>query len=172
MFHVLRIAAIGVFIATCGLGFVFGAEIPLEDVEIHLNRGGCYGTCPIYSVSIHGDGTVVFEGKRYVSHLGPAEGQVTTDEVVELVNKFLAAHFFSALPEYRNKEVVQIGRNGGLQVLSTSITDMERVTLSFKLGDREHSVFLYCFYPLDLKYLALSVDELANTRQWIEGEEE
>ena len=37
---------------------------------VRLERSECYGTCPSYSVEIHGDGSVEYEGKEdlYRSH--------------------------------------------------------------------------------------------------------
>jgi hypothetical protein len=33
-----------------------------SEVLITIERGACYGTCPIYSAQISGDGTVVYNG--------------------------------------------------------------------------------------------------------------
>ena len=33
--------------------------------SITLERGACFGTCPIYQVSVASDGTVRFEGFNY-----------------------------------------------------------------------------------------------------------
>ncbi|MEJ7746674.1 MAG: DUF6438 domain-containing protein [Luteimonas sp.] len=38
------------------------AEINLSDYTISLERTSCYGPCPIYQVTIHGDGRVTFDG--------------------------------------------------------------------------------------------------------------
>ncbi len=34
--------------------------VNLTDVEIKLEKTNCFGPCPVYSVIIHGDGTVVY----------------------------------------------------------------------------------------------------------------
>ena len=38
----------------------------LKGVKIQLSRSVCYGTCPAYSVTIRGDGSVHFSGQKYV----------------------------------------------------------------------------------------------------------
>jgi hypothetical protein len=44
--------------------------------EIRLRRTPCYGTCPVYSVTIHGDGRFEYHGERYVGRLGSHTGRV------------------------------------------------------------------------------------------------
>ena len=38
-------------------------------LRITLSRSGCYGRCPVYKVEIHGDGTVLYDGKVNVASL-------------------------------------------------------------------------------------------------------
>jgi hypothetical protein len=45
--------------------------------EITLERKGCFhGTCPIYEVSFHKDGTATYVGRKYVVRLGQYKGKV------------------------------------------------------------------------------------------------
>lgn len=39
------------------------SDADLKTLTIQLERTGCYGTCPAYSVTIHGDGRVEYNGK-------------------------------------------------------------------------------------------------------------
>ena len=39
-------------------------------VLFELIKGGCYGTCPIYSISIDEDRQIKYEGKRFVDAIG------------------------------------------------------------------------------------------------------
>ena len=43
------------------------APAPLSTDEVQLTRTECYGTCPVYTVTIRGDGSVVFEGQASVA---------------------------------------------------------------------------------------------------------
>ncbi|MFK7747750.1 MAG: DUF6438 domain-containing protein [Kordia sp.] len=38
--------------------------------QIVLSRSGCYGTCPIMNISIHKDGSVLFDGEKYTDVIG------------------------------------------------------------------------------------------------------
>ena len=39
-------------------------------VLFELIKGGCYGTCPIYNISIYENRQIKFEGKRFVDAIG------------------------------------------------------------------------------------------------------
>ena len=41
-----------------------------NSVKITLSRTACYGTCPVYSIELHGDGTVLYSGKSNVAFIG------------------------------------------------------------------------------------------------------
>ena len=53
------------------------AQTPPNDTKIMLERWGCFGTCPVYKLSISGDGSVVYQGKAYVSSRGVHKGRVS-----------------------------------------------------------------------------------------------
>ena len=38
--------------------------------QIKIEHQGCYGTCPIYTVTLSSDGTATYQGKQYTSRLG------------------------------------------------------------------------------------------------------
>lgn len=45
------------------------------DVEISLQQSACFGRCPEYAVTVHGDGSVEFSGNRFVAAPGPQQGR-------------------------------------------------------------------------------------------------
>lgn len=52
-------------------------ERPVPDIgRVGLERTGCYGQCPIYTVVILADGTFTYTGERYVERLGEQRGTV------------------------------------------------------------------------------------------------
>jgi hypothetical protein len=57
----------------------------LQDVSFRMERGFCHGECPIYSVEVLGNGTVFYNGERYVRIEGPQTGFITPDQVLELL---------------------------------------------------------------------------------------
>ena len=63
------------------------------DFSIKLSRSGCYGTCPSYSVVIHGDGKIEFHGGRYVSIPGDHQARIAPEAAARLLGRFRAAGF-------------------------------------------------------------------------------
>ena len=48
--------------------------------SITLERTACFGTCPMYKVTIASDGAVTFQGQRFTKTIGTAKGKITADE--------------------------------------------------------------------------------------------
>ncbi len=49
--------------------------------ELTLKREACFGTCPVYSVHVNGNGAVDWSGERWVQQVGPLKSTVTPDSV-------------------------------------------------------------------------------------------
>ena len=47
-----------------------------ENPLFEMHRGGCYGTCPIYSLSLYHNGKVKYEGIRFTDSIGIYEWKV------------------------------------------------------------------------------------------------
>ena len=43
---------------------------------ITLQRTACFGACPVYTVSIYADGTVAYNGERFVEVEGTQTGSI------------------------------------------------------------------------------------------------
>ena len=72
----------------------------ISDVKITLERTACFGTCPIYSLVISGDGNVTYEGKRFVKTLGVQTYQIPVSDVEELVALVYQKNYFSLKDRY------------------------------------------------------------------------
>ena len=64
-----------------GLAVSGQAQTPANDTKITLERWGCFGTCPAYTLSISGEGSVVYQGKAYVTSRGVHKGRVSQSNV-------------------------------------------------------------------------------------------
>ncbi len=135
---------------------------------IRLSRGYCYGSCPIYTLSVWGNGRVRFRGEGFVESMGVHTGKVDEACVVELFHRFMEADFFS-LPEN----------------LYSHMVDGPSTDLVFRHGNRRHTVGSAGVPPRELSAaewekfgnagvtledLADSVDRLIETERWIGGD--
>jgi hypothetical protein len=67
---------------------------------VTMERGPCYGTCPVYRVSLGGDGVVTFVGTRFVSRVGADTSRVAPDQVGRLVDSLEASGYFALADQY------------------------------------------------------------------------
>lgn len=122
----------------------------LEDVTISLERTPCFGFCPDYTVTVFGNGTVVYEGRNFVSVEGEQRGQIPQDDVQELVDEFYEARFFNLRDRYEQ-----------------SVTDLPSQTTTITIDGQTKSVYRYGFEPERLAQLEDKIDEIAQTEKWV-----
>jgi len=128
---------------------------PDSKVAITLDRSGCMGTCPSYSVSVRTDG-IVFDGSGYVVASGKHTDRADSDAVRKLAKKFVAADFYSMDESY----VAGVTDNP-TYVLTISI-DGESKKVSDYVGQ-------WVGMPAIISDLEEEVDTFARTDRWIEG---
>ena len=64
-------------------------------IEITMARTGCFGSCPSYQLSIHGDGRVDYEGHEFVWQCGKTGSSLRQLEVEQILEALDEARFFS-----------------------------------------------------------------------------
>jgi Domain of unknown function (DUF6438) len=76
------------------------SDMDVKTLTVQLERTPCYGNCPAYTVTIHGDGLVEYNGKTHVKETGLREGRVEPDQIKSLLNEFATAKFFTLSEDY------------------------------------------------------------------------
>jgi hypothetical protein len=146
--------AVGIAFVILFAFFVGNNVIPLQrDYDtaiITLERTICYGACPDYSLTIYGNGTVVYEGHRYVAVTGRQISSIPQEEVKELVDYFHTVGYFSMADEY-----------------PCWCADVPVITTSIKLGNVYKKVTDYYYGPAQLKELQDRIDEAAKSDRWV-----
>jgi len=125
-------------------------------LRITLSRSVCYGTCPVYSVQISGDGTVVYHGQDCVAQRGEQSARIPPATVRALVGAFRQTRFFSLRERY-----------------AASITDNPTYTTSIAFDGRKKTVSDYAGaavgMPEAVSVLEDAIDKAAGTERWIYG---
>jgi hypothetical protein len=67
----------------------------LNSAVIVLSRGTCLGTCPAYTISIHGDGAIEYMGERFVKVSGKQTASIASNDVMKILQRLDQAHFFA-----------------------------------------------------------------------------
>ena len=129
---------------------------------ITLERGPCFGTCPIYKVALASDGKVTFEGNNFVKTKGIATGQIKPEDFKRLVSELEKIKFSSLDDKYEP----------GSPGCGPAVTDMPYVRTSIRLNGNAKTVSHYhgCGNSEVLRGLSAlenKIDEVAGTEKWI-----
>lgn len=126
-----------------------------SEILITIERGACFGSCPIYSAQIYADGTVIYKGKDFVKVTGERKYRISTDKLRELVKAFEQINYFSLKDRYETDE------NG------RSITDQPTTTTSICLRGQRKQVVDYYYAPKELVDLENEIERIAGLNEFI-----
>ena len=70
------------------------------DFLVTFERGPCFGTCPVYILTVSADGTASFNGVSFVQAEGTHSASLSPEEVTELHRAVLDADFFDLEDRY------------------------------------------------------------------------
>lgn len=71
---------------------------------ISLERTPCFGSCPVYTISVSSSGLVSYEGKANVRRLGKATGQLPIQKIEALLVELERAGYFTFANRYALSE--------------------------------------------------------------------
>jgi hypothetical protein len=129
-----------------------------SDLVVSLERTACFGTCPVYQLTIYGDGRVVYDGKAFVAVQGQRTAQISPEQVQQLVKAIEAARFFSLSEKY-----------------TVDATDLPGAWTSVTLNGQSKRIWRYGSTgnpeldnaPPALTQLEQAIDAIANSQQWV-----
>jgi len=140
-------------------------EVPTPEADsstttmVTLERGSCFGTCPVYRVSLDGEGRVDFVGTRFVSREGADTSRVAPDQVGRLVDSLDGAGYFALADQYV-PDSPACGRYA---------TDAPTVTTSVRWNGRSKTVrhdHGCAGAPAALAGMERLIDSVAGTGRW------
>ena len=141
--------------------FIFkNAKENINTVEITLHRSACFGTCPVYTTHIYGDGTVicVLEGYKKESR---KETKIDEEQLRELLSYFASVNYFSLNDNYEG------------DFCPLKWTDSPSVITSIKIGSKAKTISDYLGHtctPEKLRKLERKIDQITGLNQWIKDE--
>ncbi|MFC2068385.1 DUF6438 domain-containing protein [Chloroflexota bacterium] len=126
----------------------------IKDVVITLERTACFGTCPVYKLTIYGDGRVIYEGMRFVKVEGTATTSISEDKIKQLIAEFQKIDYFSLKDSYEERNATD------MPSAFTSLT----VDGKTKATRHYHGDFNA---PKKLTELENKIDQIVFSDQWI-----
>jgi membrane dipeptidase len=125
----------------------------VEPIEITLQRTPCFGTCPEYTVTLSGDGTVAYSGRQFVRTPGNHTWKIDPGAVRALAREMEAAGFFEMNDEYVSR-----------------VTDNPTTYTSLKIGNRAKKIKDYVAGPPKLKDIEAKIDTVSGVLKYVTPE--
>lgn len=136
------------------------ATAAAESIAVTLERTPCFGTCPVYRVTIMRSGEVRFHGKQHVAHTGLATVTIPTPRVDSLLLELEAGGYFGFADAY-----VMDSPACGMYA-----TDSPTVITSVRVRDGETKTIRHdrgcSAAPRELSRLEQRIDDVAGTAKW------
>jgi uncharacterized protein DUF6438 len=126
-------------------------EITFSDLVIALERTACRGTCPIYKLTVEGNGTVIYEGQDFVQVKGKQTASLSQAQIQDLVSVFEQAEFFT-LTDYTHEDTTD-----SPSVITSITLNGKTKTVNHYYGDKSA--------PQELFDLESKIDEITNSKQ-------
>jgi hypothetical protein len=126
-----------------------------SSLRISFERTQCFGDCPIYKVTVAGDGTVSWHGEAFVKTKGSAVAQIAPEKVRGLFEAFRKAEFFWLFDRYIATGIADVPYH-----ITTIAFDGHTKTVTEYAGEEMGM-------PEVVHELEWAIDEAANTAQWI-----
>lgn len=134
----------------------------LKAVVIRLERTRCYGTCPAYALTIHGDGRVEYVDKKVNNKppvaKSPQKGTIDHVALKTLIAEFARAKFLS-LPDY-------LLENCACRRCTDLPSAITEITVRGETHRVKHDYGCGCA-PKELFQLESAVDKAVNVKQWV-----
>lgn len=133
--------------------FPTDGSIP-EDLIIRINRTPCFGTCPVYRMTVKADGNVKFFGRDHTEIKGETEGEISKEKIKELIEEFKKANFFALQDKYTTEDCA---------------TDNPSVNTTLFINGQVKKIEHHagCKAPPELSVLENKIDEIVGTQKWI-----
>ena len=135
-------------------------DTPAVRPAISLERTPCFGSCPVYTISVSPSGQVTFEGRAHVLHLGTATGQIPQRWVDALLVELERAGYFGFANRYTLSE----------PACGQYVTDQPAVISTATVGGRtkriEHDYGCGAA-PGALAVLEKRIDEVLGSDRWV-----
>ncbi|HEU5041658.1 MAG TPA: DUF6438 domain-containing protein [Gemmatimonadales bacterium] len=131
-----------------------------DSVVVALERGPCFGACPVYSLTITAGGQVRFVGTRYTAQAGEATATIPAERVDSLLTELGEGGYFEFAEVYEP----------GAPACGRSATDSPSATTRVVLDGRTKEIRHYygCSdAPRSLVALERRIDEVAGSARWV-----
>ena len=141
-------------------------QFKTEDLHISLSRGPCLGTCPVFEVSLDGNGKVHYTGKSFVKETGIRTHTIDPDQAFKLLKYAVKIGFFDFKANYDT--ALTLKKTDGLITGSRyRSTDHPETRITITVGRKSKTVTEGLGAPLALLAFQKRIERIAGISDWI-----
>lgn len=136
-----------------------GGDPAAHELLASIERTACFGTCPMYRLTVYRDGTLEYEGEQFVKLTGKHTDTISPEQVAELDRLFAANGYFDLKDAYDD----------------ASVTDMPSCHTAYAQGGRTKTIRHYLGdmgAPEALGRIEDGFDAIVHVENWIGTREE
>lgn len=126
-----------------------GTKSAQDSVWFQLRRTPCFGTCPVYAITVLEDGRATYSGGRFAPRQGEYTGKVGAETMEKLWSLAEEAGFFGLQDKYDGP-----------------VTDLPSTIMRFHGKGKDKQVVGRVGTPTSFKVLAEAAEELLAPVEW------
>lgn len=152
MYNLLKISFLLIISFCYSCATVEKGKSEWENSTIEFSRGSCFGMCPVYMLTVHGNGTVYYKGYSHTKE-GLDSIKISKESVDFLFTTLLNNGFFQLESKY----------------LNTSIPDLPSVNISLQHQQRTKTVQHTAGISTAPKWVSdfdYAIDSIVNVDRW------
>lgn len=107
VFIVLRFSILALLLSSCSLmNNSIGNDY--EHYQFIMSKTSCRGNCPIYSITLYGNGEISYEGFQNVNTIGRQQGSLQTDSVIAILQELNRMQYYDLKYEYSQQQITDM----------------------------------------------------------------
>lgn len=119
-----------------------------------IYKSACFGKCPVYSMKIYNDGSVIYVGKKNVNKIGTYKNKLEKEKLLLFIDKANEIKYMELEDSYDNK----------------NITDLPSTKTSIVIDKKRKSIERRFGYPKEILAFEQLFENLLTDDNWVKTE--
>jgi hypothetical protein len=137
----------------------------LSDLTIELSRGMCFGMCPVYTLTVSGDGKIEFFGESFVQLEGKHVSQISKEKVYQLYRYAQSIEYFRMKNNYTTGFETRFDENDYIHNDIVDITCVAQHHISVSVGEQVKKInYIEEFAPKNIGRFAALIDRTCESK--------
>lgn len=157
VFIVLRFSILALLLSSCSLMHnSIGNDY--EHYQFIMSKTSCRGNCPVYSITLYGNGEISYEGFQNVNTIGRQQGSLQTDSVIAILQELNRMQYYDLKYEYSQQQITDMPSVITQIVYSKNGIGSSKQVVDYQ-GDRST--------PIELRKLYDRIESMIAQFHWI-----